>query len=157
MMPWKQGRCMVWDVTCPDTLAPSYGVCQVQFEHIKLQRSRCWSSTRLVTRTCIVHTVRCTTGQTDKIIWSSLSPICWWYSALHSYQQEQHAHRIRNSSTMHFRCATMVTAQRIVIESTKSDAVQFTLGIGHSVIEEVNTVCVSGVAIQPSKWSMSKV
>ena len=24
MMPWKQGRCLVWDVTCPDTLAPSH-------------------------------------------------------------------------------------------------------------------------------------
>ena len=24
MMPWKYGRCMVWDVTCPDTLAPSH-------------------------------------------------------------------------------------------------------------------------------------
>ena len=24
MMPWKQGRCMVWDVTCPDTLAHSH-------------------------------------------------------------------------------------------------------------------------------------
>jgi len=22
IMPWKHGRCMVWDVTCPDTLAP---------------------------------------------------------------------------------------------------------------------------------------
>jgi hypothetical protein len=24
IMPWKHGRCMVWDVTCPDTLAPSH-------------------------------------------------------------------------------------------------------------------------------------
>ena len=24
MMPWKQGRCLVWDVTCPDTLASSH-------------------------------------------------------------------------------------------------------------------------------------
>jgi len=24
MMPWKQGRCLVWDFTCPDTLAPSH-------------------------------------------------------------------------------------------------------------------------------------
>ena len=24
MMPWKQGRCLVWDVTCPDTLALSH-------------------------------------------------------------------------------------------------------------------------------------
>ena len=24
MMPWKQGRCMVWVVTCPDTLATSH-------------------------------------------------------------------------------------------------------------------------------------
>jgi hypothetical protein len=24
MMPWKQGRCLVWDVTCPDTLATSH-------------------------------------------------------------------------------------------------------------------------------------
>ena len=25
MMPWKQGRCFdVWDVTCPDTMAPSH-------------------------------------------------------------------------------------------------------------------------------------
>jgi len=24
VMPWKQGRCMVWDVTCPDTLASSH-------------------------------------------------------------------------------------------------------------------------------------
>jgi len=24
LMPWKQGRCLVWDVTCPDTLAPSH-------------------------------------------------------------------------------------------------------------------------------------
>ena len=24
MVPWKQGKPLVWDVTCPDTLAPSY-------------------------------------------------------------------------------------------------------------------------------------
>ena len=24
MMPWLQGRCLVWDVTCPDTLAASH-------------------------------------------------------------------------------------------------------------------------------------
>ena len=24
LMPWKQGRCLVWDVTCPDTLAQSH-------------------------------------------------------------------------------------------------------------------------------------
>ena len=24
MMPWKQGRCLVWDVTVPDTLASSH-------------------------------------------------------------------------------------------------------------------------------------
>ena len=24
MMPWKQGRCMVWDLTRPDTLVPSH-------------------------------------------------------------------------------------------------------------------------------------
>src|SRR5664279_2919022 len=24
LMPWKQGRCLVWDVTCSDTLAPSH-------------------------------------------------------------------------------------------------------------------------------------
>jgi len=24
MIPWKQGRCLVWDVTCPDTLAKSH-------------------------------------------------------------------------------------------------------------------------------------
>ena len=24
MMPWKHGRCLVWDVTCSDTLAPSH-------------------------------------------------------------------------------------------------------------------------------------
>jgi Reverse transcriptase (RNA-dependent DNA polymerase) len=24
MMPWQQGRCLVWDVTCPDTLAASH-------------------------------------------------------------------------------------------------------------------------------------
>ena len=24
LMPWKQGKCMVWDVTFPDTLAPSH-------------------------------------------------------------------------------------------------------------------------------------
>lgn len=23
-IPWKEGRCLMWDVTCPDTLAPSY-------------------------------------------------------------------------------------------------------------------------------------
>jgi hypothetical protein len=23
-MPWKNGRCLIWDVTCPDTLAASY-------------------------------------------------------------------------------------------------------------------------------------
>ena len=23
-MPWKHSRCLVWDVTCPDTLAPSH-------------------------------------------------------------------------------------------------------------------------------------
>ena len=23
-MPWSDGRCLVWDVTCPDTLAPSH-------------------------------------------------------------------------------------------------------------------------------------
>ena len=23
-MPWKNGRCLIWDVTCPDTLALSY-------------------------------------------------------------------------------------------------------------------------------------
>src|SRR5664279_86726 len=23
-MPWKNGRCLMWDVTCPDTLAASY-------------------------------------------------------------------------------------------------------------------------------------
>ena len=23
-MPWKDGRCLMWDVTCPDTLAASY-------------------------------------------------------------------------------------------------------------------------------------
>ena len=24
MVPWKQGKPLVWDATCPDTLAPSY-------------------------------------------------------------------------------------------------------------------------------------
>ena len=24
MIPWKNGRLLVWDTTCPDTLAPSY-------------------------------------------------------------------------------------------------------------------------------------
>ena len=24
LMPWKHGRCLVWDVTCPDTLAQSH-------------------------------------------------------------------------------------------------------------------------------------
>ena len=24
IVPWKSGRVLVWDVTCPDTLAPSY-------------------------------------------------------------------------------------------------------------------------------------
>jgi len=24
VVPWKQGRCLVWDVTCPDTLAQSH-------------------------------------------------------------------------------------------------------------------------------------
>src|SRR5664279_3005054 len=24
LMPWKKGRCLVWDVTCSDTLAPSH-------------------------------------------------------------------------------------------------------------------------------------
>ena len=24
IVPWKQGRALVWDSTCPDTLAPSY-------------------------------------------------------------------------------------------------------------------------------------
>ena len=24
MIPWKNGRMLVWDATCPDTLAPSY-------------------------------------------------------------------------------------------------------------------------------------
>ena len=24
LIPWSQGRALVWDVTCPDTLAPSY-------------------------------------------------------------------------------------------------------------------------------------
>ena len=23
-MPWRNGRCLIWDVTCPDTLAASY-------------------------------------------------------------------------------------------------------------------------------------
>ena len=24
IVPWKEGRVLVWDATCPDTLAPSY-------------------------------------------------------------------------------------------------------------------------------------
>ena len=24
MVPWKQGKPLVWDATCPDTLVPSY-------------------------------------------------------------------------------------------------------------------------------------
>ena len=24
MVPWEHGKCVVWDFTCPDTLAPSY-------------------------------------------------------------------------------------------------------------------------------------
>ena len=24
MVPWKNGKLLVWDVTCPDTFAPSY-------------------------------------------------------------------------------------------------------------------------------------
>ena len=24
MVPWSRGRCLLWDATCPDTLAPSY-------------------------------------------------------------------------------------------------------------------------------------
>jgi hypothetical protein len=39
----------------------------------------------------------------------------------------------------------------LLLNPTKSDAVQFTLGKGRSKVEEITTVCVSGVAIQPSK------
>src|SRR5207245_11453347 len=24
LVPWTRGRCLLWDATCPDTLAPSY-------------------------------------------------------------------------------------------------------------------------------------
>ena len=27
IMPWRGGKMLVWDVTCPDTLAPSYSGC----------------------------------------------------------------------------------------------------------------------------------
>jgi hypothetical protein len=39
----------------------------------------------------------------------------------------------------------------LLLNPTKSDAVQFTLGKGRSTIEEISTVNVSGVAIQLSK------
>jgi len=24
LVPWARGRCLLWDFTCPDTMAPSY-------------------------------------------------------------------------------------------------------------------------------------
>jgi hypothetical protein len=39
----------------------------------------------------------------------------------------------------------------LLLNPTKSDAVQFTIGKGCSTVEDISTVCVSNVAIQPSK------
>ena len=39
----------------------------------------------------------------------------------------------------------------LLLNPTKSDAVQFTLDKGRSALEEISTICVSGVAIQTSK------
>jgi len=50
-MPWKNGRCLIWDVTCPDTLAASYldkavtgpsGVVATEAETRKRQKYSSW-------------------------------------------------------------------------------------------------------------------
>ena len=55
--PWKKGKCLVWDATCPDTFAPSYlrlssreaGAVAIQAEERKKQKYSCLSSTHLFT------------------------------------------------------------------------------------------------------------
>ena len=55
--PWKNGKCLVWDATCPDTFAPSYlrlssreaGAVAIQAEERKKQKYSCPSSTHLFT------------------------------------------------------------------------------------------------------------
>ena len=56
--PWKNGKCLVWDATCPDTFAPSYlrlssreagGAVAIQAEERKKQKYSCLSSTHLFT------------------------------------------------------------------------------------------------------------
>jgi hypothetical protein len=37
----------------------------------------------------------------------------------------------------------------LLLNPTKSDVVQFTIGKGRNTVEEITTVCVSNVAIQP--------
>ena len=52
IVPWKNGKCLVWDVTCPDTFAPSYlslssreaGAVAIQAEERKKQKYSCLSS-----------------------------------------------------------------------------------------------------------------
>ena len=55
-MPWKEGRVLVWDATCPDTLAPSHATLAVRedgaiaadaeyrkrLKHSHLERSHCF-------------------------------------------------------------------------------------------------------------------
>ena len=55
--PWKNGKCLVWDATCPDTIAPSYlrlssreaGAVAIQTEERNKQKYSCLSSTHLFT------------------------------------------------------------------------------------------------------------
>ena len=135
----------------PVPLTSTHGICQVQFEHIKQQRSWLWSPARLVTRTCIVLTVVAPLAEQIKSI------------AVHYHQNadDTQLYIAIRKNNMHTECKTLqqctfdvqqwLMHNGLLSNSTKSDAVQITLGKGRSVIEEFSTVCVSGAAIQPSK------